>query len=72
MIHDSYATHSKYTGLLGGCVREASINIFEEKLLDNFRNQILSSLPSSVSLPPTPPKGSLRVSELRDSDYYFS
>jgi len=72
MIHDSYGTHSKYSGLLGGCVREASVQIFQDNILEDFKNQVLRTLPTSVSLPPTPPKGSLRVSELRDSDYYFS
>ena len=72
MIHDSYASHAKYSGILQGCVRTATVMMFEKDFLTNFKNQVCSMLPSSVSLPPTPPKGTLDISLVRDSKYYFN
>ena len=71
-VHDSIATHAQLIGILSGCIREATISIFEEPIFNNLRDSLLASLPSGVQLPAEPPKGNLRLTQVRDSEYYFS
>ena len=46
--------------------------MFEGEILENFSSEISTLLPSSVSLPPVPPKGTLDIRDVLKSDYYFS
>lgn len=71
-VHDSIATHAQLIGILSGCIREGTISIFEEPIFNNLRDSLLASLPSGVQLPAEPPKGNLRLTQVRDSEYYFS
>lgn len=57
---------------VASCVREATIDIFSRDLLHEFRSGVLTMLPSSANLPEVPEYGSLDISKVRDSDYYFN
>lgn len=72
VVHDSDATHAQNIGTLSGCIREATISTFETPIFENFRDSIQHAMPSGVELPAVPPKGNLRLAQVRDSEYYFS
>ena len=72
VVHDSYATHAQNIGVLAGCIREATISTFETPIFNNLRDSLTHSLPACVELPAVPPLGNLRLTSVRDSEYYFS
>lgn len=57
---------------VSSCVREATVDIFSRDLLKEFRDGVLTMLPSSAKMPDVPEYGSLDISKVRDSDYYFN
>ena len=59
MVHDSIGTHAQNVGVLGGCVREATISTFESDIFEILRDSLAARLPDSVSLPPAPAKETL-------------
>lgn len=70
--HDEIAVLAADAGVLSTTVREMTCKMFEQDILTNFSDQIQSLLPASVTLPPVPPKGTLDISSVMQSDYYFS
>jgi DNA-directed RNA polymerase len=70
--HDEIAVLAADAGVLSTTVREMTCKMFEQDILTNFSDQIQSLLPASVTLPPVPPKGTLDISGVMQSDYYFS
>ena len=72
MVHDSYGTHAQNSPQLASALRTATVEMFSEDLLENFRSQILAQLPNGVYCPCPPEKGDLDIREVLDSDYYFS
>jgi len=71
-VHDSYSTHAEKSALLSACIRQATVEIFSDDLLENFRQQLQSQLPEGIILPDPPQKGDFRIESVLDSDYYFS
>jgi DNA-directed RNA polymerase len=71
-VHDQIMCLSSDYLTVSSCVREATVDIFSRDLLNEFRQGVLTMLPSSVILPEVPEYGSLDVSKVRDSDYYFN
>ena len=71
-VHDSCLVHAANAAVFSACVREATVRIFEEDLLSNFRNQVMHSLPSGVQLPDVPEMGSLDPKLVRESEYYWN
>ena len=72
MIHDSYATTAAKSGMLSSCLRQATVDMFSEDLMENFAKQISHLLPSNVDVPPIPYVGGLDIESVIDSQYYFS
>lgn len=72
MIHDSYGTHAAHAPLLARVLREQYATMFEQPLLEQFREECLSHLPAGVELPPVPESGALDVGEVRKSLYFFA
>ena len=70
--HDTMSTHSAYCSLMASCIREATISIFEYDVLADFATQIECTLPSGVSLPSLPEMGTLDLTRVRDSLYYWN
>mgnify|MGYP003325466158 CR=1 FL=1 len=71
-VHDQILCLAADYMKVSSCVREATVDIFSRDLLTEFRNGVLTMLPSSANLPPVPEYGSLDISKVRDSDYYFN
>lgn len=71
-VHDSYGTTAGESQGLYDCLRHATVAMFSENLLEIFRNQIQSMLPSTKSLPEVPTLGDMSITEVLRSNYYFS
>lgn len=71
-VHDQILCLSGDYMKVSSCVREATVDIFSRDLLTEFRQGVLTMLPSSAILPEVPEYGSLDISKVRDSDYYFN
>jgi DNA-directed RNA polymerase len=71
-VHDSYGTTAGESQGLYNCLRQATVAMFSENLLESFRNQLQSMLPSTSSLPEVPPLGDMDITQVLQSKYYFS
>ena len=71
-VHDNVKTNACDLDTINTCVREATVEIFQENVMENLTNQFSMLLPSGVSLPETPEIGTLDVSMVLESKYYFS
>ena len=71
-VHDQILCLAADYMKVSSCVREATVDIFSRDLLSEFRQGVLTMLPSSANLPEVPEYGSLDISKVRDSDYYFN
>ena len=74
MIHDSYGTYAADTDLLSDCLRSVFVKMYEEDVLANFRDELLERLPpeAATEIPPLPKKGSLDLSRVLESSFFFS
>ena len=72
MIHDSYGAPAAQSPLMATSLREQYAVMFEQPLLERFREECLSYLPKGVTLPPVPESGALDVGEVRKSLYFFA
>lgn len=74
-IHDSYGALPTDVGMMGKCLREAFIDLYEQNnVLEQFREHMLGSIPEEYHklIPPTPPMGKLDLQQVRNSDYFFA
>jgi DNA-directed RNA polymerase len=71
-VHDQIMCLSGDYMKVASCVREATVDIFSRDLLNEFRQGVLTMLPPSANLPEVPEYGSLDITKVRDSDYYFN
>ena len=71
-VHDQIMCLGADYMKVASCVREATVDIFSRDLLAEFRQGALTMLPSSANLPEVPEYGSLDITKVRDSDYYFN
>jgi DNA-directed RNA polymerase len=55
-----------------GCVRKATVELFSRDLLDEFRQGVLTLLPGSATIPELPKYGTLDITKVLDSQYYFN
>ncbi len=71
MIHDSYGTVAADMDMLVACLREAFVDMYEEH---NVLEEFLRSLPPEVQeeAPPIPPMGTLDLSAVRQSEFFFA
>ena len=74
MIHDSYGTHAADTPALASILRQEFVNMYDRNVLQDFRNQILAQLPEKAAseIPPVPPYGTLDLSRVMESPYFFA
>jgi DNA-directed RNA polymerase len=70
--HDNGSVHAQNVGLFGGCVRQSAYNIFNRDLLSDFAEQASHLLPSDVHLPDTPQRGTMDLTKVLDSMYYWN
>jgi len=73
MVHDSYGTHSPNMPKMVDILREEFVRMYQQhdvlqELYDHARNK----LGDEVELPPIPKKGTLNLSGILESDYFFA
>ena len=70
MIHDSYGTHAADTPVLAQLIREAFVDMYTENdVLEQFRQAALEVVDE---VPEVPAKGSLDLSRVLESDFFFA
>jgi len=76
MIHDSYGTHACDTRVLAETLREAFVMQYTGDVLANFRDEIIYQLRNQPKLidklPPLPQYGTLDLTTVLDSEYFFA
>lgn len=75
MIHDSFGTTAGYVETLYGVVRDAFVKMYEEvEVLEQFRDDVSRQLsPEALKeLPPLPLRGTLDISQVRESQFCFA
>lgn len=75
LVHDSYGTVAADAEMMGRCLREAFIDIYENHdVLANLREAVMLMVPEGVQkdVPELPVKGTLDLSKVRESDFFFA
>lgn len=74
MIHDSFGVHAADVDVLHAVIRNEFVHLYSVDRLAEFRDQIAEQLPPEIAadIPPLPPTGSLDLSLVRQSDFFFS
>lgn len=75
MVHDSYATHACDAGTLAATLREVFVSMYEDQdVLGGFAEEILEQLSPEArgKLPALPSKGSLELTGVLESDFFFA
>jgi DNA-directed RNA polymerase, mitochondrial len=74
MVHDSYGCHAGHAALLRDNLREAFVSQYEGNVLGDFRDQLVAQLPAEVAekIPPVPAFGTLDLTAVRRSEYFFA
>jgi DNA-directed RNA polymerase len=71
-VHDQILCLAADVPVVSSCVRKATVDIFQHDVLAEFRREVLTYLPNSAILPEVPEYGSLDVTEVLKSEYYFN
>lgn len=76
MIHDSYGTHAADSTKLASILREAFVEMFSSDVLETWTNEVLEIVPESkrnkMKLPQAVEYGSLNLTDLLESEYFFA
>ncbi|OYY49057.1 MAG: hypothetical protein B7Y48_07675 [Methylophilales bacterium 28-44-11] len=78
MIHDSYGVHACDTRRLAETLREAFVMQYSVDVLGKFRDEIVYQLTNAggeelvKDIPPLPPYGTLDLTTVLDSEYFFA
>lgn len=75
VVHDSFGTVAADAEMMGRCLREAFIDLYEtHDVLAELRDDVLALLSpeAALELPPVPSKGNLDLSSVRGSDFFFA
>jgi DNA-directed RNA polymerase len=74
MVHDSYGTHAGSVEIMNRVLRETFVEQYNHDVLKNFREEVCRQIPSDLAakIPPCPPKGSLDLGAVINSQYFFS
>ena len=76
LVHDSYGAPAAKVDLMVGCLKEAFISLYHDHdPVLNFYEDIMGQLKDDKTidkLPPPPKRGSLELSDIRNSDYFFA
>lgn len=70
VIHDSYGTLASDSDLSVNILRSSFCNLYDNDVLSSFRDELQSQ--SDEQLPPIPPKGSLDLSRVKESQFFFA
>lgn len=73
MVHDSYGTHSPNMVKLNDKLREAFVEMYRDNdVLQNLYDSAVNTLSEGTEIPEPPPRGSLEIEEVLNSDYFFA
>jgi DNA-directed RNA polymerase len=73
MVHDSYATHATDCPLLAGITRQAFFGLYaNQDVINNLATQFVAQVGDVSKFPMPPSKGTLDLSGVLLSDYFFS
>ena len=75
MVHDSYGTHAADAETLWWCLRKAFVEMYTQTdVLEDFRQDLLDILPDhrKEEIEDTPEKGSLDISLVEESEFFFA
>lgn len=74
MVHDSYGCHASDIEVMSTQLRRAFIDQYSVDVLGAFREQMIKLLPEKLQekIPPCPPMGSLDLTAVMASDYFFA
>ena len=75
MVHDSYGTHAADAETLWWCLRKAFVEMYTQTdVLEDFRQDLLDILPDhrKGEIEDTPEKGSLDISLVEESEFFFA
>ena len=71
MIHDSFGSHAADIPMLSACLRETFIELYlDNDPLEMFLNQ--TQILTNSELPELPAKGTLDISAVRNSEFFFA
>jgi DNA-directed RNA polymerase len=71
MVHDSYGTHAGSIDTMNRLLRKTFIEMYSDDVFGKFRQAIIDQNPGQ-EVPALPPPGSLNLSEVADSCYFFA
>ncbi|WP_018868302.1 MULTISPECIES: DNA-directed RNA polymerase [unclassified Thioalkalivibrio] len=72
LVHDSYGTHAGNAWALAKYLREEFVGLYSEDVLEEFRRQMALQLGDVEAIPDVPPKGTLDLSLVLDSAFFFA
>lgn len=72
LIHDSYGTHAGNAVALGQMLREEFVSMYEKDVLEEFKSDLMRQLPDDAELEDLPAKGTLDLSQVLRSDFFFA
>ncbi len=71
-VHDQLLCLAADAPTVSTAVRMATVELFGRDLLAEFRREVLTYLPISANIPEVPEYGSLDITEVLKSEYYFN
>jgi len=73
-VHDSYGSHAGAAEDLRDCLRQAFVDQYSGEVLADFRAQLVEQLPPELAekLPELPPMGTLDLTGVLTSEYFFA
>ena len=72
VVHDSFGTHACDTDLLGACLRESMVDLYQGDVLEDFRSEVCRIAPTSGKIKVKPAFGNLDLNTIKESDYVFA
>lgn len=76
MVHDSFGCHPDDAEKLLECTKEAWIEMYSKDWMqiwyDGWRNQLMVAGEDPDLMPPPPERGTLDITAVRDSDFFFA
>mgnify|MGYP000328871780 CR=1 FL=1 len=72
-VHDSYGTHAGNMSLLAACIRRAFVDMYSETdVMAQLRADLSTQVAEGITLKDPPPPGSLDLSKVLESDFFFA
>lgn len=72
LVHDSYGTHAGNAQALAYHLREQFIDMYSQDVMAKFKTDLEMQLLPETDLPEIPPKGTLDLELIMESQYFFA